>query len=353
MPLRKAFVTSHGVEATKEATIVEFVGDGVSGWGECVALAEPDYTSEYADGAFEMLLRFLVPKWLHGGPTAPDGVVGHQMAKASLEFAAVDLTLRQQGRSLAEALGVIRTRVPAGVVVGLGEPVSTGDEVAWRIGEGYSRVKLKVSGSLDIEILTSMVAAFPNVVFAIDANGSLAGWDGLLDTRITDLDNLGLQFIEQPLATFDLDGHASLAERLQTPICLDEPLGSFVDVQRAVSMGACQVVNLKPGRVGGLAETLSIHDWCRSNQVGLWMGGMLETGIGRAMNLAIAALDGFTLTGDLSSSNRFFDADLTEPLTLAEGDLRVPTGPGSGVDVDRDVLRRFTTACLGFSGPSR
>ncbi len=344
LPLRSPFVTAHGVESKKQATIVDFVDGPTHGWGECVALDTPDYTSEYADGAFDVLDRFLAPAWLRGGPSGLDWLVGHPMAKASLEFAAVDLSLRRSGQSLAAALGAKRDRVPAGVVVGIGDDDgATRRAVASRVEEGYQRIKVKISAHSDMAALRRLTEEFPSAAFAVDANGSLGSWLVTRDQRMSALDSLGLQFIEQPLAAHDLGGHAVLAATLATPICLDEPLTSLAEVQRAVGLGACRVVNLKPGRVGGLGEAVRIHDWCAANDVGLWMGGMLETGVGRALNVALATLHGFSLPGDLSASSRYFETDLTEPLTLdADGCLRVPTGPGIGVEVDLDVLERFT-----------
>jgi o-succinylbenzoate synthase len=343
LPFRSPFATAHGVEAMKEATIVEFVDGHAHGWGECVALGSPDYTSEYADGAFEVLDRFLAPAWIREGPPGLDWLVGHPMAKASMEFAAVDLALRCSGDSLASSLGATRDRVPAGVVVGLGDDTTTLRSVAERVDEGYRRVKLKINAHTDVALLRRLTGEFPAVAFAVDANGSLSSWVASGDPRMHLLDSLGLQFIEQPLAPHDFDGHARLGAMLATPICLDESLTSLAEVQRGVAAGACRVVNLKPGRVGGLGETIRIHDWCSANDVGLWVGGMLETGIGRALNVAVAALDGFSLPGDLSASSRYFETDFAGPLELdATGCLRVPTGPGIGVEVDRDLVERFT-----------
>jgi O-succinylbenzoate synthase len=343
LPLRSPFVTAHGVETAKQATVVEVIVDGTSGWAECSALAAPDYTSEWADGAYEVLDRFLAPAWCRSGPAGAGWVVGHHMARAAVELAAVDAVLRVQGRSLADAIGATRRRVPSGVVIGIADADTTVRTVEARLEEGYRRLKCKLDASTDLAVLAEIRRRHPDVELAADANGSLVEWAND-DPRFDELDDLALRYLEQPLGPWDLDGHARLAARLRTPLCLDEPLASLADVQRAVTSGACRVVNLKPSRVGGLGEAVRIHDWCREHHVDLWMGGMLETGVGRASCIAIAALDGFTLTGDLSATSRWFDTDVTAPFELdADGMLAVPTGPGIGVHVDLDVLARVTT----------
>jgi O-succinylbenzoate synthase len=337
IPFRTPFVTAHGVETDKHATIVEVLAAGTTGWGECSALEHPSYTYEYADGAFAVLRDHLVPDLLAGRATA---VVGHPMAKASIEAAVLDARLRSGGRSLAEHLGATRVSVPAGVAVGLaGSAAELVDSVARRVDEGYRRVKLKIEPGRDVEPVAAVRQAFPDLELHVDANGAYRLGDAALLQRF---DGLDLALIEQPLDADDLEGHAALARQLRTPICLDESITSARTCGIALSMGACSVVNLKAARVGGLGEALRVHATCVERSAGLWCGGMLETGIGRAMNLALAALPGFTLTGDLSATSRYFARDLTEPIELIDGQLRVPSGHGIGVEVDREFLAACT-----------
>ena len=337
IPFRTPFVTAHGTETHKHATIVEVLAGGVTGWGECAALEHPSYTYEYADGAFTMLRDHLIPDVLAERTTA---VVGHPMAKAAIEAALLDTRLRHSSQSLSAYLGLTRATVPAGVAVGLaGSTSELVDAVASRVDEGYRRVKLKIEPGRDLEPVIAVRRAFPHLELHVDANGAYELDDVALLQRF---DDLALSFIEQPLGADDLEGHATLVGQLRTPICLDESITSARACGRALTMGACSVVNLKAARVGGIAEALRVHTVCVDRGVDLWCGGMLETGVGRAMNLALAALPGFTLTGDLSATNRYFDRDITDPIELVDGQLTVPTGPGIGVDIDRDFLAAST-----------
>lgn len=347
IPFRTPFVTGHGTETHKHATIVEVLAEGVTGWGECAALENPTYTSEYADGAFFVLRDLLAPQLVARRSAL---VVGHPMAKAAIEAAVLDAHLRMTSVSLAAYLGVTRSMVPAGVAVGIAAGADELVEaVAVRVDEGYRRVKLKIGPDRDVEWVAAVRAAFPALELHVDANGAYS-----LATAPTlqRLDALGLALIEQPFDIDDLEGHAVLATMIDTPICLDESITSARACERALDMGACSVVNLKQARVGGLAEALRIHSICRQRGIGLWCGGMLETGVGRALNLALAAMPGFTLTGDLSATSRYFARDITAPTELVDGYLAVPTGPGIGVEVDHEFLAACTigTATVVPSG---
>jgi O-succinylbenzoate synthase len=339
LPLVTPFRAAWGESTVRDALLVRLLGDGGEGWGECVAMSEPLYTSEWVDGAALVLRSVLVPRLLAG--LAVDVVRGHPMAKAALEMAGLDLSLRAAGRSLASSLGVVASRVPVGVSVGL--MPSEGalvDAVARYVVAGYTRVKLKVEPGADVTFVGAVRSAFPDLALQVDANGSYAA-----DPRAARvLDRFGLLLIEQPLAEDDLAGHASLASSMETPICLDESITSASAAALALDLGACSVVCVKPGRVGGLAEAVRIHDLCLERNVALWCGGMLETGIGRAANLALAALPGFTLPGDISASDRYFAQDLTPPFVLVDGCLEVPDGPGLGVTVLPDVVEALTTS---------
>lgn len=330
-------------------------GDGAEGWGECAALSEPTYSGEYAAGAHHVIEHHLLPRvsaaiassTQRRAPEATaiagilSGVKGHPMAKAAVEMAVLDAELRASGTSLAARLGGVRTAVDAGVSVGIHERVNDLIEaVHGYLAQGYRRIKVKIEPGRDIEPVAALRASIgDDVLLQVDANGAYRVEDA---DHLARLDDLGLALIEQPLPADDLAGHAALARRLRTPICLDESIGSFGDTVRALDAGACSVVNLKPGRVGGLLEAVRIHDLCLEREVPVWCGGMLETGLGRAANVALASLPGFTLPGDLSASDRWFAQDLTEPFVLEDGRLRVPEGPGLGVSPIPSVLESRT-----------
>lgn len=342
LPLVAPFRTSYGEERVRRTVLVRVVGaGGEEGWGECVALPEPLYTSEWADGAFEVLRRHLAPRLVGldvgaeavAGALAP--VQGHPMAKASLELAVLDAGLRAAGRSLASALGAVVDRVPAGVSLGLGATV---DDVAACVERGYRRVKVKVAPGEDVEPVRALRAAFPDLPLQVDANGAYASVE-----ELRWLDELDLVLVEQPFAADDLAAHAALARAVRTPVCLDEAITSATSAAAAVAAGACSVVNVKAGRVGGYLEAVRVHDTCRSLGVPVWCGGMIETGLGRSANLALAALPGFTVVGDVSPSDRWFEEDLTPPVVMdPDGTIAVPTGPGIGVAPLPDVLARRT-----------
>ena len=349
MPLVAPFRTSFGVQTERDVLLVHLLGEAGEGWGECVAMQEPGYSSEYTDGAQHVIEHHLLPRLLGPerlGAADLDGVLapvrGHRMAKAALEMAWLDLELRAAGRSLAEHLGAVRAEVDCGVSVGI---ASTTEEllrtVAGYLDQGYRRIKLKIEPGLDIERVRAVRAQFgPDLLLQVDANAAYTLDDA---DHLARLDEFNLVLIEQPLPEEQLLAHAKLARRLTTPVCLDESITSVAVAEEALEMGACRVVNIKPGRVGGYLEARRIHDVCAARGVPVWCGGMLETGVGRAANLALAALPGFTLPGDTSASNRYFHQDLTEPFVLESGRLRVPTGPGLGVEVRRDVVDSLTT----------
>lgn len=310
LPLRRAFVTAHGVEREKQVVLVRARdGDGREGWGECPALRAPTYTGEWADGAEAVLRRFLVPAALAGRPI---GVVGHPMATGAVEAAILQLRLAAAGETLPGWLGAVRDRVRCGVAVGIADTVDAlVAEVADHVEAGYQRVKLKVRPGWDLEPVAAVRSAWPALAVGVDANGSYDLDD--LDGPLAALDRLGLVEIEQPLPAADLLGSATVRAALDTPVCLDESIGSAADLEVALALGACDHVNLKPARVGGIAAALAVHDLALERGVPLWVGGMLETGVGKAVAVAFAALAGAVLPGDLPSSARWFERDLTEP----------------------------------------
>lgn len=350
MPLVSPFRTSFGVEYERDVLLVRAVTADAEGWGECVAMSEPLYSGEYVDGAAEVIRRFLVPA-AASLPTADAHAVepafarlkGHPMAKAAVQTALLDAQLRAAGMSLGSFLGAVRPTVPAGVSVGIMDSVPRLLEaVAAYLAAGYLRIKLKIEPGWDVEPVRAVRERFGDAVaLQVDANTAYT----LADAReLARLDPFDLLLIEQPLAEDDVRGHARLAQMIRTPVCLDESITSARAAADAIDIGACAVVNIKPGRVGGYLEARRIHDVCAAHGVPVWAGGMLETGVGRAANVALAALPNFTLPGDTSASDRYFARDITHPWVLEDGHLRVPTGPGVGITPDADVLAEVTTS---------
>lgn len=350
MPLVAPFRTSFGTETTRDVLLVRAVTADAEGWGECVAMADPLYSSEYADAAADVLRRFLIPA-LAAVPRLDAVAVGpalhrfkgHRMAKAALETAVLDAELRAAGRPLARELGAVRDRVPCGVSVGIMDSVGALlDAVGGYLDQGYRRIKLKIEPGWDVEPVRAVRERFgDDVLLQVDANTAYTLADA---GRLARLDPFDLLLIEQPLDEEDVLGHARLAKLIRTPICLDESITSARAAADAITLGACAIVNIKPGRVGGYLESRRIHDVCAAHGVPVWCGGMLETGIGRAANVALAALPGFTLPGDTSASDRYYAADVTAPFVLDDGHLPVPAGPGIGVEPIPDALDEVTTS---------
>ena len=338
LPLRTPFRTSFGEERVKRCILVRLeTGDG-EGWGECAAADAPRYSEEFNEAAWLAIRDHLAPALLASSHLEPEEVAraiggfrGHRMAKAALEMAALDADLRAHGRSLASRLGGVRDRVACGVSVGIpGSPEELLDQVDGYVRAGYRRVKLKIEPGWDVTPVTRVREAFPTTPLSVDANAAYT-----LDAIqvFEELDALELMMVEQPLGHEDLMEHAELQRRITTPVCLDESIRSAADARASIALGSCGVVNVKAGRVGGLLEAVRVHDACRERGVPVWCGGMLETGLGRASNLALASLPGFTLPGDTSASERYFTEDLTEPFVLdPDGTMSVPDGPGLGVD---------------------
>ena len=350
IPLRAPFRTSFGTQTVRDVLLVRIVTDRAEGWGECAAMTEPLYSPEYVDAASEVLARFLLPRLADLehldvatlGP-ALAGVKGHPMAKAALEMALLDAQLRADGVALAGYLGAVRRTVPAGVSVGIaGSIAELLATVAAFLDQGYLRIKLKIQPGWDVEPVGAVRERFgAEIALQVDANAAYTLADA---AQLARLDPFHLLLIEQPLAEDDLRQHAELARRVATPICLDESITSARAAADAIALGACSVVNIKAGRVGGLLEARRVHDVCAAHGVPVWCGGMLETGIGRAANVALAALPGFVLPGDTSASDRYYATDLTEPFVLQDGHVAVPQGPGIGPPPRPDVLAELTTS---------
>ncbi|MFM7718999.1 MAG: o-succinylbenzoate synthase [Actinomycetota bacterium] len=338
LPLVRPFRTSFGVETEKECILAAVETDDAVGWGECVASTAPGYSEEFNAGALEVLRSFLVPALLDAGDVAASdldrvltGVRGNPMAKAAIIDAVLDAELRARGISLAAHLGADRDRVRCGVSVGM-TPTTDAllEQVAGYLADGYVRIKLKIEPGTDVERVRAVREANPDILLSVDANAAYRPEDV---ATFRALDAYGLLMVEQPLHQGDLVRHAALQREIATAICLDESIRGAADAEAAIDLGSCRIVNVKQGRVGGIPEAVRVHDACRARGIPVWCGGMLETGVGRATNLALAALPGFTLPGDTSASARYFHEDLTEPFVLdADGTMRVPDGPGIGVE---------------------
>jgi O-succinylbenzoate synthase len=347
LPLVRPFRTSFGEDTTKEALLLRAETDDGAGWGECGASPDPRYSEEFNEGVWLVLRDHLLPSVLEREISAGalgaelSWARGHRMAKAALEMALLDAELRAAGRSLADYLGADKDRVACGVSIGI-TPTTEEllSQVRGYLEDGYRRIKLKIEPGADVERVQAVREAHPDIALSVDANAAYELDDA---AHLRELDAFDLLMIEQPLGHEDLVEHAKLQRNLRTPICLDESIRSAADAAAAIELGACRIINIKPARVGGLLESRRIHDLARDAEVPVWCGGMLETGIGRAANVALAALPDFTLPGDTSASERYFTEDLTRPFVMdAGGTMAVPEGPGLGVDPDPGRLERST-----------
>lgn len=348
LPLVTPFRTAQGSQDERVALLVRVITADGDGWADCGVSPEPFYEPEFLTATRAVMAGYLVPM-LRAEPAltaarvqqvlAP--VKGHQMAKAALETALLDAELRAAGMSLARYLGAVTGRVPVGVSVGIpGSLSELLSRVEGYLAEGYRRIKLKIEPGWDIEPVRAVRERFgPGVALQVDAN---MAYTPATAAALRALDEFGLLLIEQPLAADDLLGHASLAAVLATPVCLDESITSPRLAAAALRLGACSIVNIKAARVGGYLAARAIHDLCAASGIPVWCGGLLETGIGRAANLALAACPNFTLPGDISATARYYREDITAPFVLDDGCLPVPDGPGTGVDILPDVLARVT-----------
>ena len=357
LPLLSPFTTSFGTETDRPCLIATVRSDGLSGYSECVAGDGPWYSYETLGTAWHVLRDFLVPRLLGREVDDPTAVWelfapirGHNMAKAALEMACWDLLARAHGISLALMLGGGRERVPVGVSVGIqASPSALVETVRRYLEDGYRRIKLKIEPGRDRDFVEAVRAAYPETLLQVDANSAYTLADKAVFQR---MDSLDLLLIEQPLGPDDIVDHATLQRELNTPICLDESIHSPDDARHALDLGSCRIINIKPGRVGGHRQSRAIHDLCRVRGAAVWCGGMLETNIGRAHNVALASLPGFTLPGDISASARYYARDVAGPDFVLNDDstLTVPTGAGIGVEPDPGALAAATEHCEVFAG---
>jgi O-succinylbenzoate synthase len=340
LPLVHPFVTSFGRWDVRETVVVAIRSEGLTGWGEAATSAGPWYEYETIETCWHILKDFLGPRLVGREIDSAEDVArlvapvrGHNVAKMGIEAAVWDLIGRIRGQSISQQLGGMRDRVPVGVSIGVqGSVAELLDRIDAFWGEGYSRIKIKIKPGWDVDVVRQVRTRFPDIPLMADANSAYSLDDADL---LAALDPYGLMMLEQPLAYDDLVDHATLQRRLSTPICLDESVPSLAAARAALALGSGQIINIKPGRVGGLVAAKAIHDLCLERSVPVWCGGMLETGIGRAHNVALASLPGFVLPGDISASSRYFHEDLVEPAFVvnADGTMTVPTQPGIGVEV--------------------
>lgn len=349
MKLQTPFETSFGRIRSRDCLLIEIKSEGLIGWGECAADYDPGFSYETSGTAWHILQEFIVP--LLKGQTIKNAadfqerashIKGHQMAKAGVEMAIWDLLGKREGKPVGELLGGSRRHVNVGVSVGLQEsPTELVKVIEGYRAQGYRRVKIKIKPGRDVGDARAVREAFPTLPLQVDANSAytLKTADALLP-----LDDLGLLLIEQPLAEDDLWDHGQLQPKFKTPLCLDESITAPRHARQALKMDACRVVNIKPGRVGGLSQGVKIHDLCQAQDVPVWCGGMLETGVGRASNLAMASLPNFTLPGDISATDRYYAEDIThQRFTLnPDSTMDVPDEPGLGITIDRDALKKVT-----------
>lgn len=344
LPLVRPFATSHGTVRRRTALLVR-VGDGqLAGWGECGAFTNPFYLPETIDTARHIIEKFIAPTVLDSAVSqaleGTERVKGNLAARAAVEQAVNDLAARQSGYTLAEHIGGSIRPVEVGAVASVQDLPFLEQEVAGYIAQGYRRIKLKIHPGHDVKPVRMVRSTWPDATLAVDANGS---YDRTTAEHLEELDSLDLQFIEQPLDPEDLAGHAVLANRMSTPICLDESIARVIDLEWAIRLGAGTIINVKPARVGGVAVAKAMGELIEEHGLSAWVGGMLETGIGRAHSVALATLPWFDRAADLSASGRYFEQDLVEPpWTLDDGTLVPRQEPGIGLEPELSRLEEAT-----------
>ncbi|WP_428909867.1 o-succinylbenzoate synthase [Niallia sp. Krafla_26] len=349
MEQKSPFTTSFGTVTTKEFILVEVIDeDGVSGWGESTAFQSPWYNEETLKTNWHMLEDYLIPLSIKEPFQHPDElndrfgfIRKNNMAKSAIEGAVWDLYAKKQGKPLSAVIGGKRQEIEVGISIGIQNSV---DEqlsvIEGFVAEGYRRMKVKIKPGWDVDVIAAIRARFPDIQLMADANSAYTLAD--IDL-LKQLDDYNLMMIEQPLAYDDIIDHGTLQKQIKTPICLDESMHSLEDTRKAVELGSCGIINVKIGRVGGISESIKIHDYCKEHGIPVWCGGMLESGVGRAHNIAITTLDGFTLPGDTAASSRYWERDIIDPeVTMKDGIITVPTAPGIGYEVNRGVVDQYT-----------
>lgn len=349
MPLVHFFETSFGRTYDRNIVLVTVHCEGVNGWGECTAGEDPFYSEESFETAWYAMVKYLAPavvgKTLAGGrDVAPlfARVRGHRMAKAAVEDALWDAEAQQRQTPLWKLLGGTRREIPCGVSIGIQDSLDQlMQKVETELASGYRRIKIKVKPGWDVEAFARIRARWPEIVLSCDANSAYTLEDLAL---LKQFDRFNLLMIEQPLWHDDFYFHAQLQKQLKTKLCLDEAIRTARDAQAALELGACGIVNIKVGRVGGFTEAIAVHDVCRERDVPVWCGGMLESGVGRVHNIALSTLSGFTLPGDVSASKRYWKEDVIEPEVEVskDGFIAIKDAPGSGYRIREDLIEKLT-----------
>jgi len=348
LPLVRAFETSFSVQKYREALLIRIVSDEASGWGECVAGADPYYSYETNTTAIHIISDYLIPLLFNMQNFTVedmlnkfDKVRGHLMAKAAVENALLDLIARKQEMPLFELIGGRYQKIKSGISLGIKDDI---DDLLQLIEEAvrkkYHRIKIKVKKGKDIEILKILREQYPELPLMVDANGDYLDSDL---QYLKQFDDFNLMMLEQPLHYNDIYYHSLIQKELQTPICLDESIKTLNDARTAIDLGSCKIINIKQGRVGGMVKSKAIQSFCKKHNIGVWSGGMLETGIGRSFNLHLQTLPGFTLPGDTSETSRYFNEDIVDKSVVLETDgfIKIPTGPGIGVEIVPEKLERY------------
>jgi O-succinylbenzoate synthase len=350
MPLVHFFETSFGRTYERHIVLVEVVADGVSGWGEVTAGENPFYNEEWTESAWLIVRDYVAPRVLRYELEGPEEtqsrtshIRGHLMARGGLEAAVWDLEARKNGVSLAKQIGGgARIEIGCGVSIGIQDSVpQLIKKIETEVNAGYQRIKMKIKPGWDVDVIREVRAAFPNIKLMADANSAYTLADA---SRLQKLDEFNLMMIEQPLTHDEIIDHVQLQAKLKTPICLDECIRSAHQAEQAIRMKACGIINIKLGRVGGFYEAKRVHDCAKEHGIPVWCGGMLESGIGRAHNIALSTLPNFVLPGDVSASKRYWTRDIITPaVEVSErGTITVPNGPGFGYEIDHDFLNSVT-----------
>lgn len=360
LPLQEPFETSFGRIDSRLIFLVSVESNGLTGWGEVVAAEEPRYSYETVGTAQHIIQQCLAPAILARPIVDLEDLSarfstfrGHNMAKAGLELAYMDLLSQAGGQSLSQLIGGVRERIPVGVSLGIQATFEALlERVKRNLDLGYRRIKLKIKPGWDIDIVSRVRDHHPDILLSVDANSAYRIDDA---DHLKGLDDFDLLMIEQPLDHDDLNDHSKLQSQMKTAICLDESITGKNRATQALDLQSCRIINIKIGRVGGYSQALAIHDLCNLRGVPVWCGGMLESGIGRAHNIALASLPGFSLPGDISASSRYFARDLIQPevIVAEDGTVEVPKGPGLGFEVDHDYINFMTESVVRSSAKSQ
>lgn len=355
LSLKAPFTTSFGTVSDRDQIVIEVSGGGISGWGESAVLPFPFYNPETTATALHILSEFAIPLFWSSRPETPEAlavtlkkIIGNHIARSGLEMAYWDWHAKAVGKPLYQYIGGTRSVIEVGVSLGITEqPGQLYDQVGGFLDRGYKKIKVKIAPGFDLEVVEELLKRYPQCPLMVDANSAYTRSDIPLFQA---MDKFNLMMIEQPFREDDLLEHAELQSAIQNPVCLDESIKHVHDAHAAALLKSCRIINIKPGRVGGICETKLIHDFAQSQGIGVWCGGMLETGVGRAINMAVATLPNFVYPGDISESSRHYHDDIVEPHIVLnrDGTLSLPGSPGIGVQVSPEKLQRYSVKTLSY-----